>query len=361
MNNDSEIVTDSSCDKKSTKYVSIKTWKKLNNNLSKFGILTGIFNCARDKYFCKLKGWHKPQLVLGLVKYDSYRSPKEFVQFHTYDSCKKNDYTSILKWVKYRLTHANKLKISTNNLNVYYLQKNSIAKLPLYYSAISFKYNRRVKFQVVSDLNKTELQSCQKYANQLQTPIFIVIDNVSCYNYGANLNELPNYVHLNQFLSFLYPDMNSIFMISFIFLNSFLLLIFFEYNGSILKQLIRGFSYMFLFNLILFAIWLLTINTTSKELLRLSEFFGSYLDSMFNWFRYFIMYNQTTCFLASSLRFFVFYYVYLNPWLLLVNYLFICLLFYIHTRFHFKQINKNNLLPLQQIPQKNETSLNTVI
>lgn len=198
--------------------------------------------------------------------------------------------------------------------------------------------------------SRIETRSCdingQYYS---RTPIYVIMDG-QCYNYGTHLNELPNYVNLNQFFGFLYPDMNSIFVISFFFLNSFLVLIFFEYNISLLRQLVRGLSYLFIFNLILFSIWLLAINTSSKQIVRVTEFFTSYLDRLLIWFRYLIMYNETTRFTAACVRFFAFYYVYINPWLLLVNYSLICVFFYIHTRFIFKLAYSRSILPIMAKP-----------
>lgn len=106
------------CSNESTRFVSNSTWHRLNSHLSKFGILTGIFNCAHDEYFCRIKGWHEPQLVLGLLKYDLYRSPKEFVQFHTYKNCQRNDYDGVFRWVRYRLEKADRPPSSSTDLQV---------------------------------------------------------------------------------------------------------------------------------------------------------------------------------------------------------------------------------------------------
>lgn len=154
---------------------------------------------------------------------------------------------------------------------------------------------------MISDLTtRPETRACPIAST---TPIYLVLNGGTvCYNYGTNLNELPTYVHLNQFFLFLFPDMNSVFIISFFVLNSFLVLMFFEYNVSLVRQLLRGLSYLFLFNLILFSIWLLTINTSSKQIVHLTEFVSSYLDRLLVWFRYIIMYNDTTRFLTAALR-----------------------------------------------------------
>lgn len=216
---------------------------------------------------------------------------------------------------------------------------------------------------MISDLaSRAETRLCQTSIKY--TPIFVLTsgDDPKCYNYGTNLNELPNYIHLNQFFLFLYPDMNSIFVISFFFLNSFLVLIFFEFNESVVRQFMRGLSYLLLFNLILFSIWLLTINTNSKQIVRVTEFAASYIDRLLVYLRYILMYNDTTRFVSAGLRFFAFYYVYVNPYLLAINYCFVCILFYLHTRYNFIMTCKSSLLPIQTVSVKssNETRCSRV-
>ena len=137
-----------------------------------------------------------------------------------------------------------------------------------------------------------------------KTPIYVIIDDKICYNYGKNLNELPNYQHLNQFLIFLSPDMNNIFLISFLFLNAYLLMFFFEYNKSLVKQLGRGMIYLCICNFILFSIWLLTMNTAnSKELIKVSSLISASLNRLLIWLRYFTMYNETTQQMTAYFRF----------------------------------------------------------
>lgn len=349
------------CD--ATRFLKKATYSNLSVNLSKFGILMGTFNCQRDNYFCSLKGWHRPQLVLALIKYDFYHSPKEYVEFYSYDKCKSNTYDSVFEWVesvlKTRLirnaTHDLNIADSANqtNLKLFYFQNNT--QLPLYYSTVSYKYHRRAEFYVINESDfgrKHELNSCLVYGSQ-KTPIFVLIEDKYCYNYGTNLNELPNYVNLNLFLLFLYPDMNCMLLISFFFLNSYLILIFFEYNRSLLRQLLNGLIYLLSVNFILFFVWLLAINTSSRELYKFTSYFGAYLDKFLVWLRYIMMYNELTRCTLAMLRFVAFYYVYLNPCLLFVNHMVLSCLFYAHTRYKYLLVNGNNLLPLKLLVKKN--------
>lgn len=223
---------------------------------------------------------------------------------------------------------------------------------------------------MVSDLtSREETRICVDAdvpSKQQYTPIYVVVRtdgdhaHSKCFNYGAHLNELPTYAHLNHFFLFLYPDMNSIFVASFFFLNSLLVLIFFEYNHSLVRQLMRGLSYLLLFNLILFSIWLLTINTTSKHVVHVAEFVAAYVDRLLVCVRFLALYNHSTRFIASCARFVVFYYVHICPPLLFVNYSLVCVLFYVHTRYNFRIASQNSLLPIQQSNKPNQNRCSRV-
>ena len=361
-------------------FVNHQIWSKLSQ-LSNFGILTGIFNCENDYHFCQLKGWHKPLLVLGMVKYDNYRHPKEFVELFLYQNSKRNKYEYIIEWIEMMLR--NRLYNQHNNedsrLKIYYVQnetsatKNDITRVPLYYSSLSVKFNQRAKFHLVrSDQIKShnnDLLLYNKCFNQpnsnikdnlfkTPTPIYLIIDDKICYNYGSNLNELPNYQNLNQFLLFLYPDMNNLFSISFLFLNSYLIMFFFEYNRSLLKQLCRGLIYLCLCNFVLFSIWLLTINTNSKQILKISSIINTSLNKSLIWLRYIFMYNDLTQHLISFIRFLVFFYVFIQFYLAVIIYLFFCCLYYIHTRYAFNLINKSNTNSNDMIKNEENNILN---
>lgn len=353
----------SSCSK--SRFVSSLTWSRLNK-LSKFGILTGTFNCERDRYFCQMKGWHKPQLVLGLVKFDMYRSPKEFVELYTYDDCKRNKYENVFSWLDQMLSsRVNKnFQLGPNeneekfDLKVFYLKNSTSSKLPMYYSAMSVKYNRRAMFYSLekSDFfrEKFLVKKCfnfdlnsdyEKMFLLQKSPIYILIDDKYCYNYGTHLNELPNFVYLNQFLLFFSPDMNSIFMISFFFLNTFLILIFFEYNQSILKQIAIGLIYFCIFNFFLLSIWLLTINSSSiTELASVLNF--NIFFKVISWLRVFIISNRIMQNFFAFSRFFLFFYIFVRPSFAFFIFIFLSILFYLHTKRIFTK-TVNNLLPLK--------------
>jgi E3 ubiquitin-protein ligase RNF103 len=370
--NDNEAHQDSSenkytCENK-TKFLHAKTLQKLNSHLSRHGILTGTFDCEKDVDFCKLKGWEKPQLVLGLIKNDLN---KEFIELFNYSNCHANKYEQILNWLEQMLR--NQLRNKTKNeksytntyLKLFYVQKSLKSKrLPLFYPSLSVKHSRRANFYAISldkfvdtpKLMKKEemlfLEVCfennlkrfEAHMTQSKTPIFILFDNKLCYNYGDNLNESPNYDHLNHFLLFLYPDLNLTFLFSFIFLNSYLILFIFEYDRSSFKQFLRGVFYLCCFNFFLFSIWLFTINTSQSTRVENRNF----LENLFSILRNSLMKSEFTQKVCPRLRFFIFFYVYIQPHLAMVIYLFVTVVFYFHTRFVYFKAKKLNKKLIQQ-------------
>lgn len=358
------------CGKSST-FLKPLNWQRLASHLSSFGILTGTFNCQRDAYFCQMKGWNRPQLVLGLIKYDKSRtrtqttsnSPKEFVELFQYANCKSNGYDDILDWIELmlrrRLVLLAKQEPPKNDTNLFKLnliysmqeQENganefSAKTVPLYYSTMSVKYNSRAVFHVTNEekarLTMPECFSQPKPNNKfnelrLRTPIYLLLKSNEnsvdvCYNYGKNLNELPNYAQFDLFLKFLYPDMNIIFMISFFFLNAYLFMLFFEYNESLLKQLLHGLIYLCIFNFVLFSIWTLLTNASSKELVRVSKLINHTSKNLLVWLRHLMLYNEFSQTLFAHLRYVTFYHVYIQPLAGFLFYLLLSIVYYFHTR-----------------------------
>ena len=354
-----------------SKFLKTSTWNKLNS-LSKLGILTGTFHCDNDPRFCELKGWNKPKLVLGLVKYNPNRYPKEFVELVYYDDCHLNKFEHVFSWIESTLRNKlikkldlsknvnNHMEEDRNMLKLFYVESPN-KKLPLYYSALSVKHNKRTSFYYVKNYekysnifslnNKNKEQElfanlCLKegFKSKLNfensnTRIFIIIDDKLCYNYGTNINELPNYPNLNQFLVFLSPDINNIFLVTFILLNIYLVMFFFDYKKSFLKQIGRGLFYLCIFNSVLFSIWLLTMNANSRS--SLTSFPNLYLNKFLILFRFLMFSNELAQSLFSKLRFFLFFYLYIKPVLAFLIYFFVILLFYFHKRFiHLKNADK---------------------
>ncbi|RNA10295.1 E3 ubiquitin-ligase RNF103-like [Brachionus plicatilis] len=330
-------------------FLDASTWSKLND-LSRFGILTGTFNCDKDPYFCYIKNWQRPQLVLGIVKYDKSRQPQEFVELFTYDKIKENGYEQIFGWLENTLTQSLVPEFlqkiySQNNFDteIVYIQNGSFG-LPIYYAAMSVKYNNRAKFYRIKNENlnqknndenlKRLISQCNLDKDKVylsKTPIYIIIDKSYCYNYGANLNELPNYVYLNQFLLFLHPDLNSIFLISFLLLNLVLGLAFFNYRKSFLKQLGYALVYLCAFNLILITLWLITTNSQIGKLIP-NPGTWNYVIKILKWLRLLYISNKILQLFSSFIRFCFYYYFFLKSWQALVLYFSLASLFYAHTR-----------------------------
>lgn len=337
MNNDN---TDNS----HLKIVPKQTWKPLAK-LSKFNILTGTFNCAKDPFFCQIKGWSKPQLVLSIVKYN-YHTKSNMVKLYKLSDYAYNSFENVTKWLKDTLktiliseiestkTIAS-LKINNNNndeLKIFYKQISKLSKhIPFFYTAISIKYNHRAKFYYLENTETIpNIINCKcKSLNQKNsnTPIYLVIDNKICYNYGTNLNELPNYTNMNMFLMFLYPDLNSMFLVSFYLLNSFIIMVFFEYNESFMRLLARGVFYLCICNFILISIWLVQ-NANSTEI----TFLNSVSARFFVWYRYIIMSNSLSQRIIAHVRFILYYHIYIQSSTAILSYIVLLILFYMQTK-----------------------------
>jgi hypothetical protein len=308
--------------KQNKMFVSQSAWRNLTRYTAQFGILAGSFNCQNDPYFCQLKGWHRPRILLGLLRHN-----KDYVELFTYDNCDSNQNSDIIKWIEYRLrsrlllssTQPN--KNTESDLQIFYVKNSSDKQqLPLYFSATGLKYTRRgAKFNLVNATHFASITKCSNLnTNSLRTPLVFVLNNSVCYNYGSSLNELPNHATLNLFLTFLYPDTNCLFLVSVFFLNAYLIFLFFEYNESIVKQLLIGLFYLSIVNFCLFAVWLATMN--------------SKLEKCLAWLRYTLLCCEFMQSLAARARFSLFYFMNVEPLWLFVTYLSLAAVYYIHTR-----------------------------
>jgi hypothetical protein len=325
--NQPELLSPSLC-KHHKMFVSYSAWHNLTRHTAQFGILAGSFNCQQDPYFCQLKGWHRPRLLLGLL-----RQNKGYVELFTYDNCDANRNAEILKWIEFRLR--NRLLLASapsqdyrknsnyqNKLEIFYVQNSSGKQhLPLYFTATGLKYTQRgAQFNFVNSSHFASTNNCSNVnTNSLRTPLVFVLNSSICYNYGSSLNELPNHATLNLFLLFLYPDTNCLFLVSLFFLNTYLIFLFFEYNESLLKQLLVGLFYFCIVNFCLFAVWLATINSKLESCLA-------------SWLRFALLSSEFMQGLTARLRFSLFYFVNIEPVWLLFAYLTLTSVFYIHTR-----------------------------
>lgn len=351
-NNENEKST--TCEQ--SKFLETKTWQQLVDMTKFFRV--GTFNCDRDPFFCSLKGWSKPQLALGIVNNNQHKAyTKESIEFMYYSDCRFNQFEHIYDWLQSTLNNrlvssfnfskstVKKMSPDYSALKIFYRKT---SKIPLYFSAISLKYNKRAEFYKFSNIDVNyhwkNNDILTKVDTDKTTPIFLVIDDKLCYNYGSNLNELPNFVHLNFFLMFLSPDMNNIFLVSFAVLNAYLLMVLFKYNPSILRQLVSGVMYLCIFNFILFSIWLILQNSTfSWEKTRLVALVNSITNSVLVLTRYITMYNTATKTSLAHLRFVLFYHIYIQPFIAKALYVIFLMLYYFQTKYtHDQKILKSS-------------------
>lgn len=315
------------CGSSRTQFLSKSTWSRLTAHTSDLGILSAVFDCQKDILFCHQKGWHRPRLLLGLLSQNS-----EYIEL--YNNENQCEYTSIMSWLEMRLRSQLKSQTSrrqiVDKMRIIY-QTSRFDQLPIYFTASMIKFARMgANLSVVAshvDLN------C---SNQLPhtTPIVLKLDS-TCYNYGASLNELPHYLNLNLFLTFLYPDSDSILLTTLFFLNTYLVFCIFEYRRSLLKQIVYGVVYVFIVNFIVFFLWLILTNLSFLS-----------LDESFMQLRHFLLTYPLIFKLLGCLRFSFFYFIYINPYMLLAVYLVFGIFFYTHTKLKSQKREKSRLLPL---------------
>ncbi len=305
---------------------------------------------------------------------------KEIVDFFYYTDCAHSHFEAINEWleatlkkillspykaVRKQLSSVIRKGTKSTELKIFYQQyaTRSNRQIPFYFSAISLKYNQHAKFYYITrrlenspkQIYNWKFDSVlQSRATDSKTPIYLVIDDHTCYNYGANLNELPNYAHLNLFLMFLYPDMNSIFLTSFMVLNAYLLMFFFEYNKSLLKQLGRGLFYVCIFNFALFAIWLMQNHATNSGIKELNDLFSLLNTGVSHfgvWCRFFMMYNQLTQAFVAHVRFIFFYHIYIQPLVAVLVYIVVLVVYYWQSRLHSQSavLNSSQCIKSKQV------------
>ena len=262
---------------------------------------------------------------------------------------------------------------STSSIQFFYAKSADDAQTPpqppLYYLALSYKYKRRATFHLVDDVENIESRphatlfrdKC-KATEPATTPVYVLVNNATCYNYGKNINELPNYVQLEQFMLYLAPDANALFVVTFVLLNLYTLFSLFEYEHSrtVSRHVWHSFVRLLLVNCALFLAWLLTASSQTQAVCSSSSA-SSYLDRMsppndpmssppphtstsylplanllldkvLARFRQAILQTEWTLALAAHVRLIVYFHVFVQPVLAMLIYLQCGLVYYLHTR-----------------------------
>lgn len=131
---------------------------------------------------------------------------------------------------------------------------------PLFYSALSVKFPGRVKFGLVS--LKTD-HTFNKFWKQIlgkeqfsDVPTYVTYTVEKNYTYGLQPGELYTFPSMEQFLKFLYPCLNDIFIVSFCVANFLSWFELFTSNCSILRRFRKFVWCMFKYNIVVIMLWL---------------------------------------------------------------------------------------------------------
>lgn len=241
-------------------------WRVVRKKVAPFAIRTGVFDCKHDPRLCKSKGWKEPLLLLAMPRGSK---PKDRVIMRT---CQFTRPQAIIEWLSEELSVRVKKVVSTEEVEKEWLNKtdeegntsssetNLAVKVllfthllhpPLFLAALSIKFTGRITFGIFS-VKKDEVQKFGK------VPRYLVITPEKTAIYGTRMKEHFNLMSMNTFLKVVQPEMNDLFLCSLVLVNMFAMLHFLQfYTDSWWRILVASIWTIVIYNLILFACWLL--------------------------------------------------------------------------------------------------------
>ncbi|XP_059144743.1 E3 ubiquitin-protein ligase RNF103-like [Physella acuta] len=248
--------------------ISEDRWKTIRLKVSKFGVRTGLLDCSLDQGYCNLKGWHSPFLLLALP---SQFEKKANVAMYNYSGSVKE--SALLGWLRdkldekvVQLLHPSMFEGQWKNFSSNTLEPQVRAVLftrarsaPLFYSALTVKFPGRVKFGIVS-LPNDEIHDQWKHALREEKidklPAYVIYCAEKAYRYGGEFGEQYSFISMEQFLKFLYPCLNDVFIVSFCVANVMSWFELFVCNCSCCKRFGKLIWCMFKYNIVVIMLWL---------------------------------------------------------------------------------------------------------
>ncbi|CAG5136064.1 unnamed protein product [Candidula unifasciata] len=256
-------------DNRKFRIMSSRGWRAIREKASRFGIRTGYLDCSLDVRYCRQKGWRSPFLLLALP---SQFEKKASVTMYNYSGSVKE--TAVFQWVRdklderiLRITNAtlfhqewqdfSKSSLDPEVRMVLFTKLNSA---PLFYSALSVKFPGRVKFGLVSLKTDDTFNTFWKHIlgkeQFSEIPTYVTYTVEKNYTYGLRPGELYTFLSMEQFLKFLYPCLNDIFIVSFCVANFLSWFELFTSNCSILRRFRKFIWCMFKYNIAVIMLWL---------------------------------------------------------------------------------------------------------
>ncbi|XP_070176733.1 E3 ubiquitin-protein ligase RNF103-like [Littorina saxatilis] len=209
-------------DKRSTFFpLNQESWKKLGKRVGKFGIRTGIMNCALDldlSKWCKQRKWQSPRFVLSLPEYGREK-PRVLKYFGPFIQ------ESVYKWVLDMLCENVPEITTTHQLQTDWLTFRSPLRLPEndvvlvtdqpkpapFICALSAHFTDSAKFAWLN-IKKIGPKDPWELLNidpKRQFPVVLVANNEGTYVYGNKSAECFTYSCLRLFLSHFRPHQSA--------------------------------------------------------------------------------------------------------------------------------------------------------
>lgn len=296
-------------------------WRNLLKMASKYGIRIGVFDCFQDWKFCESKNWQNTHLLLAMPR-NGLKS-KEDVLFVTHYLTEKTSVKMVFNWIHRELGSRVKKISSMQELDSEWLQKSSLVNsneikliyistlvdVPLVLSTLAIKFSGRIKFGAFKLNAKNGTTKIFSNHDGKLPLIVIVFSNSNIYIYNRKSGECFNYRSLELFLKSMRPEMNDVFLITLILLNSSLGLELFWIRRRKLWQHFVSWPFNFIkSNIIFFLIWLVIMTLSSFP----------FMDQLICYLLHFCQHLASTQ-IASIIRYDLHHYFY--PSLLILSYL----------------------------------------
>ncbi|XP_043838969.1 E3 ubiquitin-protein ligase RNF103 isoform X1 [Dromiciops gliroides] len=271
-------------------------WEKMVKKVSRFGIRTGTFNCSSDPRYCRRRGWIRSTLIMSVPQTSTSKGKvmlKEYSGRHV-------EAEHIFKWITAHAASriktiytAEHLKEEWNRRDQYWVKIYLFAKLdqpPAFFSALSIKFTGRVEFIFVNVENWPN-GSSMSAMGVYSTPSYILRTPEGVYRYGNNTGEFLSLRAMDSFLRSLQPEVNDLFVLSFVLVNLMAWMDLFITQGATIKRFVVLISTLGTYNSLLIMSWLPVLGFLQLP----------YLDSFYEYSLKLLRYSNTTT-LASWVR-----------------------------------------------------------
>ncbi|RWS26486.1 E3 ubiquitin-protein ligase RNF103-like protein, partial [Leptotrombidium deliense] len=243
-----------------------KIWTNIVKKASKFGIRTGVFDCAKDPILCETKSWFSSRLLLALPL-QGLKS-KENVVLTTYLIGANSSLRTIFSWIHKQLSRRvvnieseldlRKNWLSSGNENKLGLVFiSSMAVPPLILSALAIKFSGRIKFGIFKVDDRQKYFKLNEVEKKLPILSVILSAKQNLYVYNKKPGENMSYKSIELLLKWIKPEMNDVFYLNLLLVNIIAgLNCFWMRCSKFWKHLIYAFVHLIKLNCYLFLVWL---------------------------------------------------------------------------------------------------------